>query len=296
MIKKYGLAILVIAIILTALYFLGGPLALLVALFAIILTGIPFWLWFGRMQERTRQAREKARREKETKELIDKGLVVAPATPDISTSTSTSTSKATVSVDTESTGTHWRDRISSGFWFIWSPLFWVILLAAVALLFWLDVIDIANISDIPWPEIAEGVRLATFLVLVGLLILFLSKFLGRVLVILGLTILLLYLLLPNSLSWINSNLKFFEEADATTGEIILVQDFNCPELFALGTEYRRVVIPPGKELCVDPIDKVAVGNQSTVAVKYVRSATSAVEEVHFYYLPYGADCAQDTNI
>lgn len=77
----------------------------------------------------------------------------------------------------------------------------------------------------------------------------------------------------------------------TTGKIELERTFGNPKVFALANTYRRLDVPPGTELCADPIHFVDQGRQSTPAVRYVRSnIEGTVVNIHFYFMPYGESC------
>ena len=77
----------------------------------------------------------------------------------------------------------------------------------------------------------------------------------------------------------------------TTGKIELEQTFENPQVFALANTYRRLDVPPGFELCADPIHFVDQGQESTPAVRFVRSKFEEVEvHINFYFVPYGDNC------
>lgn len=77
----------------------------------------------------------------------------------------------------------------------------------------------------------------------------------------------------------------------TTGKIELERTFGNPQVFALANTYRRIDVPPGTELCADPIHFVDQGQESTPAVRYVRSNIEGmVVNIHFYFMPYGESC------
>ena len=77
----------------------------------------------------------------------------------------------------------------------------------------------------------------------------------------------------------------------TTGQIELERTFGNPQVFALADTYRRIDVPPGAELCADPIHMVDQGQESTPAVRYVRSnIEGVVVNIHFYFMPYGESC------
>lgn len=107
----------------------------------------------------------------------------------------------------------------------------------------------------------------------------------------------LFLIGPATLSDAGNGLRNWLKSSSddaplpTTGQIHLVRKFQNPQPFALGDTYRRIDVPPGTELCADPIDKIAMRADSTPAVKYVRSDTrGVVVHINFYLMPYGHDC------
>lgn len=77
----------------------------------------------------------------------------------------------------------------------------------------------------------------------------------------------------------------------TTGKIELERTFGNPQVFALANTYRRLDVPPGYELCADPIHFVDQGRQSTPAIRYLRSnIEGTVVNIHFYFMRYGESC------
>lgn len=73
----------------------------------------------------------------------------------------------------------------------------------------------------------------------------------------------------------------------TTGKIELERTFANPQVFALADTYRRIDVPPGTELCADPISMVEQSEESTPAVRYVRSNIEVEVHINFYFMPYG---------
>jgi hypothetical protein len=77
----------------------------------------------------------------------------------------------------------------------------------------------------------------------------------------------------------------------TTGEIVPSRTFGDLRVFALADTWRKVKLPPGTEICIDPITAVQKRPDSTSAVMYYRSlARGQTVHVHFYFMPYGHDC------
>ena len=77
----------------------------------------------------------------------------------------------------------------------------------------------------------------------------------------------------------------------TTGKIELERSFGNPQVFALANTYRSIEVPPGTELCADPVHMVKQGEQSTPAIRYVRSAKKGeMVHINFYFMPYGESC------
>lgn len=181
-------AIAIAGIVILAFYYMTGSSAVNITMFAAFVLAIPFFTWLGGQIK----SHKLAKRRQELKKMLAENN--SPA----ATSATTRVEATSTSVEISR-----GDRIAKAMWFVKSGGFWLIVAGAILLILILSWMEVINLPDIANTEVSEGIRLAVFLILLGLVLLLISSSLGKFLMVLGVAIVLLYVLLPNTVAWMN---------------------------------------------------------------------------------------------